>query len=354
MESSDGCSSFHLNKDLRESEFSIFMVLKAGGCNLKLKAINAERAGAHLLIVTTDSETVSTQLLSDVNAMSHVTSDIPTLLIANAEIELLTKNYLKSKQILLKFQMPIPRSDYVTVDFYIVPSDSKMYQFLQSFEEYAVKFENKLKVNFNFLKSNNENDANVDKITRIVNCLSYMVLFDVLGTFNEFCVTKGMVTPECLQEQIDAVENKYIAQARRCVQKNEPIKFLEETTLHNNAVGNKKSYVYINGKSFHGTFRADNLFEAICGGFTHAPEYCVFVNNRYTPNTHYHDIKYKVKKDRWITIIVNICLALFLFFLAGISLRLIYDKIYQQILDVKTSEIVRQSVIDYQTIRNNE
>ena len=321
---------------------------------MKVKAINAERAGAHLVIVVSDSDVSTNEMLSNANNLSQLNSDIPTLIISKSEGELLQKNYRKSKEILLKFQMPIPRSQQVTLDFYIVPTDTKAYSLIRSFQDYAVKFENNLQTNFNFLKANDPNDANLDKITRIVNCLNYAILFDVLGNFSEFCVNKGVVSPECLQDQIDAMENKYIAQARRCVQRNEPIAFLSQTHLHNSVGKNRRSYVYINGKNFHGSWKAENLFEAVCGGFTHAPEYCVYINNKYTPNTHYHDIKYRVKKDRIITILSNVAIALFLLILAAISLFLIYEKIYKQMLEVKTGEIVRQSVIEYQTIRNNE
>lgn len=306
-----------------------------------------------MVIIISDSEAATNEMLSSLNSMPQLNSDIPTLIISKTEIDVLYKNSLKSKEILLKFQMPIPRTDHVTLDFYIVPTDTKTYAFIRSFQDYAVKFENNLRTNFNFLKANDSNDANLDKITRIVNCLSYAILFDVLGNFSEFCVSKGNITPACLQDQIDAMENKYIAQARRCVQKNEPIAFLSQTHLHNSS-GTKKSYVYVNGKNFHGSWKADNLFEAVCGGFTHAPEYCVYINNKYTPNTHYHDIKYRVKKDRIITILSNIAVALFLLILAGVCLFLIYEKVYKQMLEVKTGEIVRQSVIDYETIRNNE
>ena len=306
-----------------------------------------------MAIIVSDSEAATNEMLSSLNSMPQLNSDISTLIIYKTEIDVLYKNYLKSKEILLKFQMPIPRTDHVTLDFYIVPTDTKTYGFIRSFQDYAVKFENSLRTNFNFLKANDSNDSNLDKITRIVNCLSYAILFDVLGNFNEFCVSKGNITPDCLQDQIDAMENKYIAQARRCVQKNEPIAFLSQTHLHNSS-GSKKSYVYVNGKNFHGSWKADNLFEAVCGGFTHAPEYCVYINNKYSPNTHYHDIKYRVKKDRIITILSNIAVALFLLILSGVCLFFIYEKVYKQMLEVKTGEIVRQSVIDYETIRNNE
>jgi hypothetical protein len=60
------------------------------------------------------------------------------------------------------------------------------------------------------------------------------------------------------------------------------------------------------------------------------------------------------KKTRVITFLVNIALALFLLLIAAISMYLIYEKLYKQLLEVRTAEIVRQSVIDYQSIKNNE
>lgn len=353
FESSDGCSPFQLSKDLRESEFSIFMVLKSGNCNIKLKALNAERAGAHLAIISSATEETTNELLAGVYNLNNINTDIPTIVVLQAEVDTLKAKYLKSKEILMKFQMPIPRSDRVVLDFFIIPTDNKMYSFVRSFKTYAIKFEDNLDINFNFLKSNDQTDAELDKIIRMINCLAYAVLFDILGTFNEFCVQKGKITSGCLQDQIDAVENKYIAAARKCVQKNSHMPFLDMTEMHN-AIQTKQSYIHINGKNFHGSMKAENLFEAVCGGFTHAPEYCVYINNRYTPNTHYHDIKFNVKRDRILTILINIIFALVLLTMVGISLYLIYEKLYKQLLEVKTSEIVKQSVIDYQSLKNND
>lgn len=330
------------------------MIMKAGGCNIKLKALNAEKAGAHLAIVVAEDDTEADQLINNSNSLSQLSSDIPTLITTKAEISALQSKYLKSKEILMKFQMPLPRHSHVTLDFYVVPNDSRFYSFIRTFEDYASKFEGNLDTHIYLLKAGDENDALLDKMTRMFNCLNSVVFFEIIGSFNEFCVSKALFTPECLQTQIDAVENKYIAEARRCVQKNQPIQYLNEMNMHNNKGYNKRSYVYINGKEFIGSLKADNLFEAVCGGFTHAPEYCVYLNNRYTPNTHYHEIKYNVKRTRLITILANIALAIFLLLVAGISMFLIYEKLYKQMLEVRTHEIVRQSVIDYQSIKNNE
>lgn len=331
------------------------MVLRAGGCNIKLKSLNAERAGAHLVLIIAENDSEIDQMISSSNSMAQVNSDIPTLLVTKAEIASIQSRYLKSKEILLKFQMPLPRYDHVTLDFYILPSDTKIYSFIQSFEEFGVKFEGNLKSQFFFLKSGDENDVLLDKMSQMINCLNPVVLYGILGSFSEFCVTKMLITPQCLQDQIDAVENKYIAEARRCVQKgNTVLSFLGQNGLYNNPAINMRSFVHVNGKEFQGSLKPENLFEAACGGFTHSPDYCLYLNNKYTPNTHYHRIKLSVRKTRIITVLVNIALALFLLLIAAISIYLIYEKLYKQMLDVRTAEIVRQSVIDYQTIKNNE
>ncbi len=354
FESSNACSSFQLNRDLRESEFSVFMVLKAGGCNIKLKALNAEKAGAHLVIIVAEDSAIADDLISASHSVSQMNSEIPTLVVLKDEIAPLQAKYLKSKEVLLKFQMPLPRTDHVTLDFYLMPNDTKLLSFIRSFGDYVSKFEGNLRTNFYFLKAGDQNDENLDKMTRIVNCLSSVVVFDIMGSFGDFCAAKQMLTPQCLQDQVDAVENKFIAEARRCVQRNEPLTYLSEATLHNANGPFKKSYIYVNGRAFYGSLKPENLFEAVCGGFTHAPPYCVYLNNKYTPNTHYHSIRMSAKKTRVITFLVNIALALFLLLIAAISMYLIYEKLYKQLLEVRTAEIVRQSVIDYQSIKNNE
>lgn len=330
------------------------MVVKAGGCNIQLKALNAEKAGAHLLLVVAEDATDADELLSAANTSTQVNSDIPTLVVLKEEMAPLQAKYLKSKEILLKFQMPIPRADQVTLDFYVLPSDLKTLSFIRSFGEYAAKFEDDLRTHVYFLKAGDTNDESLDKMTRMSNCLNSVVFYDIMGSYADFCAAKTTMTPQCLQDQIDAVENKYIAEARRCVQRNEPLPYLAQTALHNAYGPFKKSYIYVNGHSFYGSLKPENLFEAVCGGFTHAPAYCVYLNNKYTPNTHYHAVRLSVKRNRILTVLINIVLALFLLLVAAISMYLIYEKLYKQLLEVRTAEIVRQSVIDYQSIKNNE
>lgn len=354
FESSAGCAPFQLSQSLRESEFSVFMVIRAGGCNIQLKTLNAEKAGAHLVLILAENDAEADGLIAATHSSGQINSEIPTLVVVRTELAPLQAKYLKSKEILLKFQMPIPRSDHVTVDFYVLPSDVRLLAFIRSFGDYASKFEDDLRTHVYFLKSGDTNDATFDQMTRVVNCLNAAVVYDIIGNYGDFCANKSVLTTQCLQDQIDAVENKYIAEARRCVQRNDPLPYLSQTNLHNANGPFKKSYVYVNGRAFFGSLKPENLFEAVCGGFTHAPAYCVYLNNKYTPNTHYHTVRLNARKTRLITVLINIVLALFLLLVAAISMYLIYEKLYKQLLEVRTAEIVRQSVIDYESIKNNE
>ena len=330
------------------------MVIKPGGCNIKLKAMNAQRAGAEMLIISVDSEQMKNELINSANGVNSINIDIPTLMVNKEIVEKLRQRVFKSKSVKMKFQMPLPTQDIVDLQFFVVPTDSRMLSMIASFDSYFFKFENKVNLSVYFLKSSDSNDDNIDQITRSVKCLDHKILFEVLKGFSEFCVKRSNSSPDCLQNQINGQENKYVLEHRRCLQAKEDLSLFYDAMVHNNKGFGKGSYIYINSKGFHGSMKPDNLFEAVCNGFTHSPNYCLYLNNKYTPNTHYHPILATTKKNRIVTIVLNVMLSLFLLTLAAASLFIIYQKLYKQMLEVKTAEMIRQSVIDYQSLKNNE
>lgn len=316
--------------------------------------MNSQRAGAEMLIISADSEQMKNELISSANGVNLLNIDIPTLIISRDVTEKLKQKTLNSKSLQMKFKMPLPTQDIVDLQFFVVPNDSRMLSLVASFENYYFIFENKVDLNVIFLKASDSNDEQIDQITRSVKCLDRKILFDVLRGFIEFCVKKSTFSAECLQTQLSGEENKYVLKHKRCLQEKEDLSRFYNSMVHNNANSNKSSYIYINSNNFYGSMRPENIFEAVCNGFTHSPESCLYLNNKYTPNAHYHPIVATAKKNRIMTIVVNVLLSLFLLSIAAASMFIIYEKLYKQMLEVKTAEMIRQSVIDYQSLKNNE
>lgn len=96
------------------------------------------------------------------------------------------------------------------------------------------------------------------------------------------------------------------------------------------------------------------MFDAICSGFVYSPPYCVYIDNRYQPNIKIEEIKSNAVKGKVLTYVIHIFCSIFALLLFGTGLYLVYQKIYERILNEKVADIVRDSVINYSSLKNNE
>lgn len=55
-ETQDGCSSFEIQTPLNPKDISFFLIMESGNCEISLKAYNAQRADAELIMIITDEK----------------------------------------------------------------------------------------------------------------------------------------------------------------------------------------------------------------------------------------------------------------------------------------------------------
>jgi len=352
IEKSDGCSPFKINSAQNDSELSHFVMIEAGNCNLKLKALNAESAGAHLLIVSATSAISQKSLIDNSFDLASMSVDIPTVVVTADVASKLLAMTKKSGELLLKFQMPIPQSNQVAVDVNIVKNDSRIYGFLRSFRTYALHFEHHIDVNFSFFKDA-EHPDDTAKLQIMANCMDFENVFDMMGSFNEFCVQKNKITPECMREIAQSYDAKDFLKFDQCYKRKlGDIETVKEKMKA--ATANSHSYLSINNMLYHGSLKPENVFEAVCGAFIKSPEYCLFLNNKYTANVEYHGIREKSKRHKFWVLFANITFSVLVLSLAGVAMVFIFKKIYQRVLNERIADMVRESVINYRSLKNNE
>ena len=113
------------------------------------------------------------------------------------------------------------------------------------------------------------------------------------------------------------------------------------------------SFLTINQKTYFGSIKPENVFEAICGAYLSSPDSCLFLNNKYSVFIHYQEYKRKVKKYKFWVYFFNIFALIMLLTLSGIAIYLLYNKIYSRFLAQNVATIVRESMSNYHSLKDN-
>ena len=116
---------------------------------------------------------------------------------------------------------------------------------------------------------------------------------------------------------------------------------------------NTGTHLMINGMTYHGTVKPEFVFEAICGAFTVSPKNCLFLNNNYSVFMNYNDYKNNSQKYKFFIKLINLVVLVVLIVLAGMAIFLVYEKMYDRYLNENIQTIVRESMSNYESIKNN-
>lgn len=324
-------------------------------CNIRLKALNAEHAGAKLLIIIRTQDENHDDLVDDSFETLGMMVEIPTLTIPKTEGDKLKSLLNTSGDVNMKFQMPIPQSDVVDIEVYIKDNDIAFYQFIKNLKTYILQFEDKVVMNLHFFK-NTADAKDVESkplLQGMANCMDIDNLFDLVALYGESCAAKERYTPDCLRDQARSLDRKIYFNFDQCSNN------LNKTTL--DTIGSKmkelkpssKSYLIINHKLYHGSIKPENVFEAVCGGFIKSPDNCLFLNNKYTSVLRYTEFRKQNRNNKTVVIVINIVILVFLLAMAGIAIFLIFGKIYQRILNERVASMVKDSISNYNTLKDN-
>lgn len=330
------------------------LLVETGTCNIRLKALNAEHAGAKLLVVVRSQDEAHEDLVDDSFDMLAMMVEIPTLTISKVEGERLKSLIRTTGDVNMKFQMPIPQSDVVDVQLYVKDNDIAFYQFIKNLKSYILQFEKSLNINVNFFKSADGKDADEKaKLQLMANCMDIDNVFDFLALYGDSCASKEKYTAECLREQAASLDRRAYLNFEKCANEITNSKIESTRKSMKEAKRNSKSYLVINKKLYHGSIKPENVFEAICGAFLKSPDNCLFLNNKYTSVLKYNEFKKQSKSNKTFIIMVNVIVLVFLLVMAGLAMVLIFGKIYQRILNERVAGMVKDSISNYRTLKDN-
>ncbi len=281
--------------------------------------------------------------------------EIPTV-----TIDLKTGNKLKQLsrsqgEIILKFEMPIPQSDQIDLDVYIDLSDSQIYSFLKNIKNHILQFEGKINIIFHLYKpntNNNNEQKNQAQLEVMMNCLDFDSVFDFMDLYYTTCIEQSNFQPNCLQKLVQSLDFKAIQDFQVCLDSH---KYKLGNVIKNMKPlkNGRSSYLMINGNTYHGSIKPENVFEAICGAFSTSPNACLFLNNKYSVLMHYTEYKRKYNNYKFMVYFINFVILVLLLTLAGGAIYLVYNKIYERYLNENLSKIVKNSMSNYQSIKNN-
>lgn len=323
-------------------------------CSPKLIAYNAEKAGSKLLILIENKNGKENEIFKNTHAMLEIVVEIPTIIVSYKIGQKLKDLINHQGYPTLKFQMPIPQSNIVKVDFFIKMQDEKMFGFIKNINHHIIQFENKLDIIFKFARPLDiGNVKEIAVIEIMANCLPFEESFEFLGSFYEDCIVNGKYTSDCFLSLVQSLDKNSVNKFEKCysVQKNGVLKMIK-------AIKGRKadvvSHLMINNLTYHGSLKPENVFEAICGAFLTSPETCVFLNNKYSVFLGYRDYQKKSQNSKYFLYVVNFVILLILIVISSIALYIVYNKIYDRVLRENVEVIVRDHISTYHNLKTNE
>lgn len=345
-----GCSPFSFISSEGESDIPHMVLLDSSECNIKLQALNAENARAKLLIISKGENEKEEDLFERSLGATHIKVSIPTLVVARDIGQKLKELIDETGELYLKFTLPLPRHDRVTLDAFAVKKDRNFWKFLIGFKNYALQFRDKLKLQVHlFSTEDKEVDANLQVA---LDCFDNVQFFEVLPLFVEKCVNTDNMSKACLDSQVNVFARTFVRQYTTCFGLNKS-KIASVKAKQTAQTPDKSSFLRINGSVYHGSIRPLNVFEAVCGGFVESPGNCLYLNNKYVLNKDFHSIVQQRRQHKTLVILASLFVTVLLLLVVGFLLCLVYNKIYQKTLNEKVGEMVRDSVVQYQSMRDN-
>ena len=349
-----GCSSFKI-KPAEHDDMPHITMISSGGCSLKVKALNAENAGVQLLIVMLKDKESDYHAFSQSFEHTALAINIPTVTVTQEVGAKLNHILEKEDDIMLKFSMPIPQHDIVTIDFFIRLSDVNFYSFLESLDSYINQFGDKLAVEFNIYLNEVNSDTAVEiaKLQLMLKCLEADIVFPILGLFGRVCVAKQSMSPACFEQQLSELNTQQYSSWKNCYRRidQNAISQTIDTVSFNSNKGS--SFLLINKSQYSGSYKAENLFEAICAAFVKSPDNCLYLNSKYTSLTKFNEMKKTKRYNKIWFIVVSITISVALVVVSAFTLLYVFGSIYQRQLNERVEIVVKETIDRHNGLKGN-
>lgn len=342
---SNGCSSLSLRDKQTELGFPPFLLVDSEDCNSRIKAINAQHAGAKMVIIADDSPTATQHDFSSSGGIVN----IPVVFISKELGQKLVDTIHKSGSILVMFEMPIPKSDQVLVEYHIDDKDTKLFQLVGAMKGYFQQFGTKVHEKIHLFRAAEE-DSDKAITQEGFSCISRDYFHDFVSLFAENCAKEYQINSGCLKKLGNHFDSSVSSSFKSCIKGIKEKNVMEGMKVRSTI---SKSYISINDQIYHGSFKAENIFEAICGAFVHSPNNCLYLNNKFVANLNFLEYQKNAKTNYWRVWLLTGFGVLILLAVVGVGMNAVFRKIYAQVLSERVPEIVRESVTNYQTLKNN-
>ena len=248
--------------------------------------------------------------------------------------------------------MPIPQKDVVDVSFWIKDDDLSFYGFVKNLKDYMNQFKEKVDLSFRFYSNGGDKEEKA-KLETMANCMDIEEVFDFIGLYGDNCAKNKIFTSACLQEQAGALTQKGYMRFQRCLTVGGS-KSVTKAMANLKALGKEtKSNIKINQKKFVGSLKPVNIFEAVCGGFIKSPDNCLYLNNKYTASLSYEKFRNDKRLKKYAVILINFLVVFLLLVLAAGAMLIIFSRIYNRILHERVADMVKDSISNYQTLKDN-
>lgn len=278
--------------------------------------------------------------------------DIPTITVSKEEGDKLVKLVRSRGQVFMKFQMPIPSSDEVKLDIYFKQDSTNMWSFIHSIKNYIFQFEDKVISALYFLPQTSGTNKDRATVQTMFNCIDRDEIYDLAELYKTDCVGKLNFSKGCLENLISFLNPRAKEYYQKCFSRQERnIPSIEKKMAE---AGQSGTHIMINGMTYHGTIKPEFVFEAICGAFNVSPKSCLFLNNNYSVFLNYSEYKQNSNKFKFFMKWINLTVLVILIIVAGLAIFFVYEKMYNRYLGENIQKIVRDSITNYESIKNNE
>lgn len=345
-----GCSPFHLNGNNSSSDIPHMLMLNVAPCNIKIQSLNAENAGAKLLIIIVPEAQSEKEVIDKARSSSFIKVKIPTLLVTLNTGKRLREVMDQEGELYLKFVLPVPQRDKVDLEVWLDKTTMGIWNFVAGFKSYYTQFGNKVEMKLRIFAGDSADDD--AKLEMALNCLEDGQIFEVVPEFINNCVKAKKVTASCLDKQVQTFDSSLIQDYKRCKKLWSGSLSKVKATQVSETSG-QSPYVSINGIVYHGALRPVNIFEAVCAGFMVSPGNCLYLNNKYVLDKEFQTRNNQKKQHKAMMIIASLLITMLLLSVVGFLLCVIYNKSYQRTLQDRVADMVKDSVVQYQSMKDN-
>lgn len=348
VEPSNGCSPFNVKSDFK-TDLPYAILLSSKECSPQVQAMNAEHAGATILILGIVEE-------GSGHSKPHYSYDvkITNSLITTVYVDTATRNKLIDItehyiEPVIKLKNDMPSSGVAHLEFNIITDDLYFYRQVKDLDKAIVPFDNKLKTSFQLFKGDEDNNdpKDIAKLQAMMNCIDFKAVYKLLGAFATDCVSQLKVTSTCFESTMQSLSRKKFLQWQNCYLRvvDSVLKDIESRVEASGRVYG--SYIMINNRLYTNTLNSNGVFEAICTSFVHSPSNCLYINEKYTLSDRY-TVLTAAKRWRFKMVLIISSCSLIVLLLAGmLILLLMFSRIYKQIMREKVEAVVKQTIDRY-------